>query len=203
MLPILYTFRRCPYAMRARLAIHYAGIELEQRDILLKDKPQAMLEASPKGTVPVLVLPSGEVIDESRDIILWALQPGHELLGNQQQQENIEALLNQCDNDFKPELDRYKYWVGYPEASQLDYRRQAEVFLQQLEDRLAQHDYLMGERLSLADIGSYPFIRQFANVDIDWFEQSPYPNVRHWLDRLINSDAFIAIMKKRPIWNEL
>ncbi len=203
MLPILYTFRRCPYAMRARLAIHYSGIELEQRDILLKDKPQAMLEASPKGTVPVLVLPNGEVIDESRDIILWALQPGHELLGSQQQQVAAEGLLDQCDNDFKPELDKYKYWVGYPEASQMDYRLRAEVFLQQLEERLTQHDYLLGERLSLADIGSYPFIRQFANVDFEWFEQSPYPNVRQWLEGLINSEAFIAIMKKRPIWNEL
>ncbi|WP_299974627.1 glutathione S-transferase [uncultured Pseudoteredinibacter sp.] len=205
MLPILYSFRRCPYAMRARLAIHYCDVEVDQRDILLKDKPKAMLEASPKGTVPVLVLANGEVIDESRDIMMWALQHGedkHGLLGDQEQQHKIEAWLDDCDNNFKPELDKYKYWVGYPEASQLDYRQRAEVFIQALEDTLNQHNYLLGEKLSAADIGIFPFIRQFANVDIDWFGQAPYPKVQQWLGGLVGSDEFIAIMVKREIWSE-
>jgi len=189
--------------MRARLVIHYCDIKLEQRDILLKNKPLAMLQASPKGTVPVLVLPDGEVIDESRDIMLWALAQGadnHALLGNQQQQDAISKLLNQCDYDFKPYLDKYKYWVGHPESSQLDYRRSAEVFLQQLELVLEQQRFLLGDALTLAELGIFPFIRQFANVDIKWFEQSPYPCLRNWLNNLINSDAFTVIMQKYPLW---
>jgi len=189
--------------MRARLVIHYCDIKLEQRDILLKDKPLAMLQASPKGTVPVLVLPDGEVIDESRDIMLWALAQGadnHALLGNQQQQDAISQLLNQCDYDFKPYLDKYKYWVGHPESSQLDYRRSAEVFLQQLELVLEQQRFLLGDALTLAELGIFPFIRQFANVDIKWFEQSPYPCLRNWLNNLINSDAFTVIMQNYPLW---
>lgn len=205
MLPILYSFRRCPYAMRARLAIHYCDVEVEQRDILLKDKPNAMLEASPKGTVPVLVLANGEVIDESRDIMMWALQQGEDkygLLGDKNQQNQIEAWLDECDNNFKPELDKYKYWVGYPEASQLEYRERAEVFIQKLENTLIQHSYLLGEKISIADIGIFPFIRQFANVDMEWFQQAPYPKVRQWLEGLVGSDEFIAIMEKREIWIE-
>lgn len=190
--------------MRARLVIHYCGIELEQRDILLKDKPEAMLQASPKGTVPVLVLPCGKVIDESRDIMLWALAEradSHALLGDQQQQDAINALLNLCDYEFKPYLDKYKYWVGHPESSQLDYRRCAEVFLQQLERTLEQQSFLLGNALTLAELGIFPFIRQFANVDIKWFEQSPYPCLRNWLNNLINSDAFVVIMQKHPLWS--
>lgn len=205
MLPILYSFRRCPYAMRARLAIHYCAVEVEQRDILLKDKPKAMLEASPKGTVPVLVLANGEVIDESRDIMMWALQQGedkHGLLGDTKQQGEIEDWLDDCDNNFKPELDKYKYWVGYPEASQLEYREYAEVFIQKLEDTLQLQNYLLGEILSAADIGIFPFIRQFANVDMEWFQQAPYPKVRQWLEGLVESDEFAVIMKKREIWVE-
>lgn len=203
MLPILYSFRRCPYAMRARLAIHFSGVEVEQRDILLKDKPADMLSASPKATVPVLVLPNGEVVDESRDIMDWALAQGAEqpaLLGDTEQQAKISQLLDQCDFKFKPELDKYKYWVGYPEFSQQDYRLQAEVFLLQLEQRLSQHLYLLGDQLSLADLGIFPFIRQFANVDIDWFQQAPYPCLQQWLNQQVNSPAFVAIMQKHPIW---
>lgn len=203
MLPILYSFRRCPYAMRARLAIHFSGIEVEQRDILLKDKPADMLSASPKGTVPVLVLPCGEVIDESRDIMDWALTQGPEqsaLLGDAKQQTEVSQLLDQCDFQFKPGLDKYKYWVGYPEFSQQEYRLRAEVFLQQLEQRLSQHPYLLGSQLSLADLGIFPFIRQFANVDINWFEQAPYPCLQQWLKLKVSSPAFVAVMHKHPIW---
>lgn len=190
--------------MRARLVIHYCGIEVEQRDILLKDKPLAMLQASPKGTVPVLVLPNGKVIDESRDIMLWALTQGadsHALLGNQQQQNAISKLLNQCDYELKPYLDKYKYWVGYPESSQLDYRLNAEIFLQQLERTLEHQSFLLGNTMTLAELGIFPFIRQFANVDIEWFEQSPYPCLRNWLNNLIKSDAFVVIMQKHPLWS--
>lgn len=201
--PVLYSFRRCPYAMRARLAIHYNGVEVEQRDILLKDKPAAMLAASAKGTVPVLVLSSGEVIDESRDIMNWALQQDaepHALLGGPEQTQRINNLLDRCDDQFKPHLDKYKYWVGYPELSQQDYRQSCQEFLAELEHSLSQQDYLLGPSITLADLGIFPFIRQFAYVDIDWFEQSPYPNLQAWLSLLIGSTAFEAIMKKRPIW---
>jgi len=206
-LPVLYSFRRCPYAIRARLAINYSGVKVEQRDIELKNKPAAMLVASPKGTVPVLVLNGGQVIDESRDIIHWALgqndpEAWFETL-NEPAQEQVTGLLNQCDEQFKPCLDRYKYWVGYPEQSQLEYRQQCEQFLQQWEQQLSTQRFLLGRSPSLADNGIFPFVRQFAYVDIGWFEQSPYPHLKAWLQHFIESDSFQEIMRKRPLWQPL
>ena len=200
-LPILYTFRRCPYAMRARMAIYTAGIEVEHIEVSLKNKPQSLLDYSPKGTVPVLVTENGEVIDQSRDIMLWALHqadPENWLLKNNllKQQEMIE-VVNACDIEFKPLLDRYKYFDRHPEFSQAEYRQQAEFILQQLNDRLAQHHYLMDEKMRFADVAIFPFIRQFANTDKIWFVESSYKHLQRWLDKCTSAKLFEAIMKNK------
>ncbi len=199
MLPILYTFRRCPYAMRARLALACAGIALEQREVLLKNKPQAMLDASAKGTVPVLVLPDGQVIDESLDIMLWALQqhdPKHWLT----HQDQAMPLIQYNDQSFKPWLDKYKYADRFPEQPQAYYRGQGEAFLQRLETQLNQQAFLHDNHPTLADYAIFPFIRQFAFVDKLWFEQAPYPKLQAWLHHLLHSPLFEKIMVKHPIW---
>src|SRR5690554_5339291 len=163
--PILYSFRRCPYAMRARLGILFAGLQVELREIVLRNKPAQMLAISPKGTVPVLQLPDGQVIDESLDIMRCALQlqDPQQLLDESTLTQGY-ALIEQNDRQFKHWLDRYKYADRYPEMTQLEYRLQGEVFLQQLEQLLNQ-SFLLGDKISLADIGIMPFIRQFAHVD--------------------------------------
>ena len=198
MLPILYTFRRCPYAMRARLAITYAGIEVEHREILLKAKPQAMLNVSPKGTVPVLVLEGGQVIDESLDIMLWALQQ-HDPKDWLSHQAQALTLIDINDNTFKPWLDKYKYAERFPEHSKAYYRKQGETFLQTLETLLAQHTFLHASQPSLADYAIFPFIRQFAFVDKTWFEQT-YPKLQAWLSQHLQSSLFEKIMAKQPLW---
>ncbi len=199
MLPILYTFRRCPYAMRARLAITYAGIEVEKREILLKAKPQAMLDASPKGTVPVLVLEGGQVIDESLDIMLWALQQ-HDPDAWLSHQAQALTLIDINDNTFKPWLDKYKYAERFPEHSKAYYRKQSGNFLQTLETMLEQHTFLHANQPSLADYAIFPFIRQFAFVDKAWFEQAPYPKLQVWLTKHLQSDLFEKIIAKQPLW---
>ena len=200
----LYSFRRCPYAMRARLGIWLAQCTVELREIILKHKPLAMLEASPKGTVPVLILQDGTVIDESLDIIKWALQQNDPLdlrrLDHPTQQALTASLIQQNDNDFKPYLDKYKYADRHPEQHAEDYREQGEHFIARLEQQLQVGPYLLGERLSLADIAIFPFIRQFAHVDLPWWQQAPYPKVQTWLQALLNSEMFNAIMVKYPTW---
>jgi glutathione S-transferase len=199
MLPILYTFRRCPYAIRARLALTYANIEVEQRETLLKDKPQAMLDTSPKATVPVLILKNGQVIDESLDIMLWALQQ-HDPKGWLAHQQQAMPLIQSNDHQFKPCLDKYKYADRFPEQSQTFYRQQGEVFLQALEELLAQHTVLFADQPTLADFAIFPFIRQFAFVDKPWFGQSPYLKLQAWLEYHLQSNLFEKIMVKQPLW---
>ena len=198
-LPILYTFRRCPYAMRARMAIHMAGIKIQKIEVSLKNKPQSLIDYSPKGTVPVVVTTRGKVIQESRDIMLWALQqadPENWLLKDEKLQQQMEQLIDTCDIQFKPLLDRYKYYDRYPEYSQIEHRQKTEFFLQRLEANLSRHNFLIDENRRLADIAIFPFIRQFAGVDNIWFEESPYKNVKRWLDECINSPLFESVMKK-------
>lgn len=202
--PVLYSYRRCPYAMRARLSIFFSGREVEQREIVFWDKPEPMLEASPKGTVPVLILPDGEVIEESWDIMQWALT-GHELYPTD---ERINDWISACDNDFKPHLDDYKY----PELCQQSYpdltsgqghekaRQGGEVFLQKLENQLQQTVYLLGDELSIVDLALFPFVRQFAHVDKAWWQSADYPAVQAWLEKHLSSDYFAAVMKNRPVW---
>ncbi len=205
-LPILYSFRRCPYAMRARLALWSCDIELELREVVLKHKPQAMLDTSPKGTVPVLQLPNGDVIDESIDIMHWALQqrdPNRWLSGYNQE---AASLIERNDDEFKSALDRYKYADRYPEQSAETYRAEGELFLANLNQRIESHSegdkrgYLMGEELSLADMAIFPFVRQFAHVDKPWFYATEYYFLIAWLDKLLNAELFKRIMPKYQPW---
>ena len=202
--PILYSFRRCPYAMRARLGLYLAGQEVELREIVLKHKPEPMLAASPKGTVPVLILEDDRVVDESLAIMQWALakQGKNALLLTHEpgQQQAAMALIDANDNGFKPWLDKYKYADRHPEQSQEDYRAQGERFIALLEARLSEHPQLVSDAASIADYAIFPFVRQFAHVDNHWWQQAPYPKVRAWLNAHLQSTAFNAVMKKYPTW---
>lgn len=198
---ILYSFRRCPYAMRARMAIHYSDCRVQLREVELKNKPEALLDISPKATVPVLLCDNGKVIDESLDIMHWTLQqndPDHWL--QPQYQAEVASLIEINDTVFKNHLDHYKYADRHPEFSQLEYRQQGEVFLQQLEQRLQQRAFLLSEKVSLADVAIFPFIRQFAHVDIGWFDQAPYPRLRAWLYQWMETTLFQSVMHKTPPW---
>jgi len=202
---VLYSFRRCPYAMRARMVVLTSKLKIELRDILLKDKPAQMVAASPKGTVPVLILEDGRVLEESLDIMLWAVSLNDPLSlypDDDPTRFTIDELIAENDGPFKSALDQYKYHVRFPENSKENYRSEGEVFLAKLNERLREHPYLMGTQASLADIAIFPFIRQFANSDRDWFDASPYPNLHKWLNTWTTSEDYLNIMKKRPIWNE-
>ncbi len=202
-LPILYSFRRCPYAMRARLAVAASGQAVELREVVLRDKPAAMLKASPKGTVPVLVLQDGGVIDESLDIMQWALgvcDPEGWL--SQSTQEEMLALIKENDGDFKHHLDRYKYAYRYEGADSAEHRESARYFLDMLESRLSESHYLFGSAVSLADYAIMPFIRQFSGVEKGWLVEAGYTKLTEWLEGFLASDLFKAIMKKYPAWGE-
>lgn len=201
--PILYSFRRCPYAIRARLALAYAGISVELREILLRNKPPSMLAISPKGTVPVLSLTTGNVLDESLEIMLWALKYNDPLNWRlHTRQGQGFQLIQQNDDDFKFFLDRYKYADRYPEFPAIHYRHKAENFIAILEKRLETTRFLCADHYSLADAAIFPFIRQFSKVDENWFADSPYPALREWLDRQIQSALFLAVMEKYKPWAE-
>jgi len=188
--------------MRARLAIKHSGLKVELREIILRNKPQSMLELSPKGTVPVLQLTNGNVIDESWDIVHWATsQQEHDSIrGSLKRIEQANELVSQNDNDFKQHLDHYKYADRFPEHPAAYYRSEAEDFLLALEKRLSNHQYLIDDSLSLADIGIFPFVRQFAHVDINWFRQAPYPHLIAWMDGFLASELFNNVMSKYPPW---
>lgn len=199
-LPILYSFRRCPYAMRARLALAYGRVQCEIREILLRDKPPSMLEISPKGTVPVLFFPhENRVIDESLDIMKWALSQ-KDPEGWSTLEEASKGLITENDTTFKRALDEYKYPNRFEEGDSLRARGEAEIFIKKLEARLEKHSYLCGEKKSLADIGIFPFVRQFSKVDPDWFEAASYPRLGSWLGELLESDLFASVMHKYPVW---
>ncbi|MBF6058329.1 MULTISPECIES: glutathione S-transferase [Thiomicrorhabdus] len=200
--PILYSYRRCPYAMRARMGIYLAGLQVEQREIVFWDKPESMLTASPKGTVPVLVLPDGRVIDESLDILLWALRQSASGLvpSDLQVAAEVAAWIELNDGEFKTHLDVYKYSQDEVEKQQV--RAGGEAFLRKIEKVLLQQSFLVGDKLSVADIAIFPFVRQFAHVDKLWFSESGYAGVRNWLDRHLQSDYFINVMRNRPVWQD-
>jgi glutathione S-transferase len=198
-LPILYSFRRCPYAMRARMTLAVSGAEVMLREVLLKDKPPQLVEASPKATVPVLVLPDGRVIEESLGVMRWALEQNDPLSWLDDALPDSD-WISECDGDFKHWLDRYKYAERHPEHSAEDYRKSAEGFIQKLEDQLSVSDWLCGTAANAVDVALFPFIRQFAGVDPSWWQQAPYPNVQQWLENWLNSALFSAIMAKYPRW---
>ena len=193
---LLYSFRRCPYAMRARMALRYSGVPVNTVEVSLKAKPADMLAASPKGTVPVLVCANGRVIEQSLDIMRWALACNDPDNWLQSGNPLIEQLLDENDRIFKVQLDRYKYAIRYPESPMEHYRAQGESFLLRLETLLSHSPYLAGDTLSLADVALAPFVRQFAHVDRDWFTQAPYPHLRAWLERFLASALFTSVMGK-------
>ena len=194
--PVLYSFRRCPYAMRARMALAISGTKVETREVMLRDKPQAMLDVSPKGTVPVLVLEDHTVIDESIDVMRWALARNDP--ENWRDGDDAE-LLAAIDGPFKHHLDRYKYSTRHDTDPQ-EHRAAAYEILEQMDARLAQSSFLCGDTRTLIDIATFPFIRQFANADRVWFDAQPIPHLQTWLKGLIDSELFARIMVKRDQW---
>lgn len=197
-LPVLYSFRRCPYAMRARLAIAVSGVRVELREIKLSAKPQAMLEASPKGTVPVVVLPDGGVIEQSLGVMHWALAQ-HDPEGWLRRDD--AALIARNDGPFKHDLDRYKY----PERHGSDaivHRESGLAFLADLDSRLAEHGQLCGKERGLADMAVMPFVRQFAATDPIWFANQPLLHLQRWLSAHLESDLFGSVMRKMAPWHE-
>ena len=202
-LPILYSFRRCPYAMRARMALLASGTACELREIVLRAKPPELFETSPKGTVPVLVLPDGQVLEESLDIMRWALaqnDPQQWLTPQVGSLQDMLALIVQCDGPFKFNLDRYKYPERYPGTDALAHRSEDAAFLQILETRLQMHTHLFGDRLALADIAIAPFVRQFAHTDNAWFEAQSWPRVQTWLSAILDTPLYAGVMDKYPAW---
>lgn len=203
--PVLYSYRRCPYAMRARMALRYANIDVEVREIVLREKPAQMLAVSPKGTVPVLVLASGQVLEQSLDIINWALKQSDvdEWIVQDQAVQKLSAdLIATNDGDFKQALDKYKYAIRFPENPPDVYRAQGEAFLLRLESLLQQNAYLFRNTVSKADIAIFPFVRQFSMVDEVWFETANYPSLKAWLNGLLNSQLFIDVMQKHSVWKD-
>jgi UPF0176 protein len=201
--PVLYSFRRCPYAMRARMALLSAGIEIELREVVLRDKPSHMLKLSPKGSVPVLWLSDGRVIDESLDVMLWALRqsdPNDWLPADETQLSEALELVKRNDDEFKYHLDRYKYPSRYDGAVGEEHRSAAESFLATLEAQLRETQYLHGSQRSFLDAAILPFIRQFANTDRTWFDQAPYPALQAWMSKELEAPSFTGMMQKYPQW---
>lgn len=201
-LPVLYSFRRCPYAIRARLAIKAAGLAVVQREVLLGNKPAELLAASPKATVPVLLLPGGAVLDESLDIMRWALAV-HDPQGwvRADEDEAVRAWTRCNDGPFKRALDGTKYASGEAAGTLQAWRDEAvAVMLAPMEAQLAQHRFLLRESLSMADIALLPFVRQFAACDADGFGRLPLKRLQVWLAFLTGQPLFESVMTKRARW---
>jgi glutathione S-transferase len=201
-LPTLYSFRRCPYAIRARLAVAASGVTVELREVLLRDKAPEFLETSPSATVPCLT--AGEtVIDESLDIMLWALRQADPAKWLQPEAEDLDAalaLIGCCDGPFKHHLDRYKYDTRYPDADRNEERGGGSKFLRRLDRRLAAGGWLFGSRACVADYAILPFVRQFANTDRTWFDGEDWPALKSWLTAFETSKRFQAVMVRWPAW---
>jgi glutathione S-transferase len=206
-LPILYSFRSCPYAMRARLALKASAQACELREVLLRDKPAALLAVSPKATVPVLVDTDGHVIEQSLDIMRWALErndPEGWLQPATGTLDDMLVLVAQNDGAFKLHLDRYKYQQRYADEPVVDtglsHRDAGAAWLMQLEARLASTACLFGPRPALADMAIAPFVRQWAHVDLAWFATQPWPRLIAWLAAWESSDLLASVMEKYAPW---
>jgi glutathione S-transferase len=191
-LPLLYSFRRCPYAMRARLAILFGGQQVILREVVLRNKPQDMLNLSPKATVPVLALPDGQVIEESREIMSWAM--------GELTDKDALTLIAHNDGPFKHHLDRYKYANRHTGEDPIQHRAQAMEFVAELSARLQKNAFLLGPTFSQVDLAIFPFVRQFAAVDQDWFKKTAPKPVQSWLQNWLQSPEFLHIMRKLPPW---
>ena len=196
--PILYSFRRCPYAIRARLAIYSADIELELREVLLRDKAPKFLEVSKSKTVPCLQT-NDEILDESLEIMVWALKINDPNNWLRETGKSLE-LIKTCDGPFKNALDRTKYPNRYPDENAAENRVLASEFLDLIESQL--NPCLFGESFNLADIAILPFIRQFAHIDFNWFLSQPWPKTAQWLENFKTSEMFTSVMQKYPKWEE-
>ncbi len=198
-LPVLYSFRRCPYAIRARMALRYAGVPVDLVEVALRQKPAALLAASPKGTVPVLVTQDGTVIDQSLDIMQWALHqsdPDGWLGDGSFSEADRWIALN--DETFKPLLDRYKYASRHPEFTPEEHRGRAlDALIRPMQAQLQQTRWLLGSQISFADVALFPFVRQFAGVDRAWFDTQPLPALQVWLNTWLDSSLFQAVMSKQ------
>lgn len=188
--PILYSFRRCPYAMRARMSIVRTGYEIEHREVILRDRPEHMMEISPKGTVPILLLQDGTVIEESLEIMQHVL--------NWTLSEEEQHWVSRNDDEFKFHLDRYKYPNRYEDVDEIEQRTAASSYLIDLDARL-ESEPPISEALSDA---LFPFVRQFANHNRDWFDAQDWSNVHSWLVGNLESEAFKGCMKKHKQWFE-
>jgi UPF0176 protein len=201
--PILYSFRRCPYAMRARMALIASGQVCELREVVLRDKPQEMLDASSKGTVPVFIDSNGSVLDESLEIMIWALErhdPEQWLTPEQGSLEEMRLLIAQFDDRFKYRLDRYKYADRYENTDALLHRTEGALDLERLNAQLGQTPYLFGAHATLADRAIAPFVRQFCLADPTWFSAQPWPHLQAWLAAWVESDLYARTMQKYPQW---
>lgn len=201
---VLYSFRRCPYAMRARMALHVSELDYEHREVSLRNKPEAMLTASPKGTVPVFITESGRVIDESLDLAQYALGRADPQGWLEGYEPDVVATI---DGDFKHHLDRYKYKSRYDDNAKrgdvdLTHRAKAVEILLPLNARLSKTAFLSGQRQSLTDIATFPFIRQFAAVEPEWWSAHDMPYLRKWLHDHVTSELFKAVMVKHPLWQD-
>jgi glutathione S-transferase len=205
-LPILYSLQNCPYAMRARLGLLLAQQAVMLRAVVMKNKPAAMLAVSPKATVPVLVFDDGTVIDESLDIMIWALHQSDPLdLLHRHEPEAYPAMLALIDihdTVFTSALSKYKYAMRYHTDDEVELRTQCAVYATMLESHLSQHTYLIGEQVSLADYAILPLIRQFARIDRQWYLQAPFPHLRNWLNKHLQDQRFAKAMAKYPQWLE-
>lgn len=204
---VLYSYRRCPYAIRARMALAYANISIEVREISLKEKPISMLSISPKGTVPVLH--SGNlVIEQSIDIMKWALQQSdpNDWYGAAVQ-ESVDQLIEKNDDHFKQLLDRYKYpdrdFRGMQLSAKEALQTAIEIFIEPFDKRLESQQFLLGNKVTLADIAIFPFIRQFSMVDFAWFDAASFPSLKRWLNQHIESPLFLGVMQKYPTWHDI
>ena len=200
MTPILYSYRRCPYAMRARMALKYSEIEFEHREIELRNKPQSMLLASPKGTVPVLCV-DGSVIDQSIDIMRWALAISDSAGWLKVENSLSQQWIEKNDGPFKLLLDQYKYPNRFPDLQQSETLDSAcKLMLEPIEAALQSNPYLLANNLSWVDVAIFPFIRQFSMVDSQKFEELPFPKTKEWLNQLLESELFQSVMQKYPVW---
>lgn len=202
-IPVLYSFRRCPYAMRARMGIFASGMTMDFREVVLRDKPEHMVEISPKATVPVVQLPDGTVVDESLDVMFWALGENDPLgwLGDDlATTADMKALIAESDDMFKYHLDRYKYANRHEGADADEHRDAALVYLRKWDQQLSGRNNLFSDKPLLADYAIFPFVRQFANVDRDWFNAQDIPELQTWLQQHLISAIFVAIMAKQSAW---
>lgn len=198
-LPVLYSFRRCPYAIRARMTLRYAGVPVEIIEVALRQKPAALLAVSPKATVPVLITVDGAVIDQSLDIMHWALRqsdPDGWLDAGASSEADRWIALN--DDAFKPLLDRYKYAARHPELTPAEHRSRAlDAMIRPMQAQLQQTRWLVGPQISIADVALFPFVRQFAGVDLPWFDAQPLPALQVWLNTWLDASLFKAVMQKQ------